>query len=147
MTINMDDYPAEFHPLLAGAKLYDRSYSPEARVIFIDKDDGYFLKSAAKGSLEREAAMTRYFHGKGLSAEVLYYISVERDWMLTERIRGDNCIAVKHLDQPEQLCDITAELLAKLHAEDYSDCPVPNHTELYLAKAKDNYLSNTFDPI
>ena len=145
MTINLDEYPTEFQTLLTGAKLYDRSYSPEARVIFIDKDDGYFLKSAAKGSLEREAAMTRYFHVIGLSAAVLSYISAERDWMLTEKIRGDNCIAAKYLEQPKRLCDITAELLAKLHAEDYSDCPVPNHTELYLAKAKDNYLANTFD--
>ncbi len=108
MTINMDDYPAEFHPLLSGVKLYDRSYSPEARVIFVDKDGGYFLKSAPKGSLKREAAMTRYFHGKGLSAAVLSYISAERDWMLTERIRGDNCTAAKYLEQPERLCDMTA---------------------------------------
>ena len=89
MTINMDDYPTDFYPLLTGAKLYDHSYSPEARVIFIDKDDGYFLKSAAKGNLKREAAMTRYFHGKGLLAEVLSYISAERDWMLTDMFGMD----------------------------------------------------------
>ena len=145
MTINMDNYPVEFCPLLTGAKLYDRSYSANAKVIFIDKDGGYFLKSSSKGSLKREVAMTRYFHGKGLSAAVLSYITAECDWMLTERLRGDNCIAVKHLEQPERLCDKTAELLAMLHAENYSACPIPTHTEFYLAKAKDNYLANTFD--
>jgi kanamycin kinase len=145
MTINLNDYPTEFHPLLSGAKLYDRSYSLGARVIFIDKDGGYFLKSAPQGSLEREAAVTRYFHGKGLSAAVLSYVSGERDWMLTERIPGDNCTAAKYLEQPERLCDMTAELLAALHAEDYSGCPVQNHTERYLAGARKNYLADTFD--
>jgi kanamycin kinase len=145
MTINLDDYPAEFHPLLSGAKLYDRSYSPGARANFIDKAGGYFLKSAPKGSLEREAVMTRFFHRKGLSAAVLSYISDERDWMLTEKIPGDDCIAAKYLEQPERLCDITAELLAAFHAVDYSGCSVQNHTERYLAGARKNYFADTID--
>jgi kanamycin kinase len=40
--INLDEYPVELRPLLSGAKLYDSSCSPEARVIFINKDGGYF---------------------------------------------------------------------------------------------------------
>jgi kanamycin kinase len=52
-------FPAEFHSLLSGAELFDSSRSKEARVIFIDKDNGYFLKSASPGSLRREAELTR----------------------------------------------------------------------------------------
>ena len=74
---NIKSYPDELHSLLSGAKLFDSSCSPEASVIFIDKDNGYFLKSAAKGSLERESVLTKYFHGKYLAAEVLAYISDE----------------------------------------------------------------------
>ena len=66
ITPNLTDYPAEIRSLLSGAKLYDSSCSPEAKVIFVNKDSGYFLKSANKGVLEHEAEMTKYFHGKGL---------------------------------------------------------------------------------
>jgi kanamycin kinase len=110
--INIDEYPIELHPLLSGAKVFDSSCSSEARVVFIDKDGGYFLKSAAKSALKREAVMTRYFHGKGFAAEVLSYISNERDWLLTAKIHGDDCTTAKYLEQPERLCEVFAERLA-----------------------------------
>jgi len=142
---NIAAYPAELQPLLSGAKLYDSSCSPEASVIFIDQDGGYFLKSAPKGSLEREAAMTRYFHTKGLSANPLYYISDTRDWLMTEKIKGDDCIAEKYLAQPERLCDTLAERLALLHTTDFTDCPIPNHSALLLASAEQRKRQHMFD--
>ena len=145
INIRIEDYPADFHSLLSSANLYDSSCSPEARVIFINKDGGYFLKSAPKGVLEREAAIARYFHGKGLSAEVLSYISNENDWLLTAKIQGDDCTAAKYIGQPERLCDVLAERLALLHAENYADCPVQNHTERYIAKARQNKIAETYD--
>lgn len=137
-------YPAEFRSFISGAKLYDSSCSEEARVIFIEKGRGYFLKSAAKGALEREAQMTRYFHSKGLSAEVLYYLSKECDWLLTEKISGEDCTAEKYLERPERLTDTLAECLAMLHAMDCSDCPVSNHTKDYLARAQQNKCAGVF---
>jgi kanamycin kinase len=89
--------------------------------------------------------MTRYFHSKGLSANVLTYISDERDWLLTEKIKGDDCTAAKFLEQPERLADTIAERLVLLHSLDYADCPIPNHTERYLAKAEGNYRSGIYD--
>ena len=145
ITPNLTDFPTELLPLLSGAKLYDSSCSPEASVIFVDKDGGYFLKSAIRGALEYEAVMTKYFHSKGLAAEVLSYLSDERDWLLIARIPGDDCTTAKYLEQPERLCDVYAERLALLHAEGYKDCPIQNHTELYLAKMKKNKTSDTFD--
>ena len=145
INIDLQEYPEELWTFLLNARLYDSSCSPDAKVIFIEKDSGYFLKSASKGSLEREAAMTRYLHGKGLAAEVLIYISEKRDWMLTEKIDGDDCIAAKYLENPERLCDTLAEQLALLHAEDFSGCPTQNHTELYLAIAGQNRRFDTFD--
>ncbi|MCL2088039.1 MAG: aminoglycoside 3'-phosphotransferase [Oscillospiraceae bacterium] len=143
--IDIEEYPAELCPLLSGAKIYDSSCSPEARVIFVDKDGGYFLKSAAKGALEREAVMTKYFHGKGFAAEVISYLSDERDWLLTAKIHGDDCTAAKYLEQPERLVELLGERLAFLHSLDYTACPVPNHTERYLAKMKQNKIADTFD--
>ncbi|MDR2569199.1 MAG: aminoglycoside 3'-phosphotransferase [Oscillospiraceae bacterium] len=142
---NIDDYPAELHPVLSGAKLFDSSCSPEAKVIFIDKNGGYFLKSAPKGSLEREATMTRYFHNKGLAADVLTYISNEHDWLLTEKIYGDDCTAAKYLEQPERLAETLGERLALLHSLDYADCPVQDHTKRYLEKMECNKRSDIYD--
>jgi kanamycin kinase len=138
-------YPAELRPVLADAMLFDSSCPPEASVAYISKDNGYFLKSAPKGALERESVLTRYFYGKGLSANVLLYISGERDWLLTERIGGDDCAASKYLEQPERLCDTLAELLRALHDADYTGCPVLNHTERYLANAERSFRANRFD--
>jgi len=145
ININIEDYPAEFHTVLSNAKFYDSSCSPEAKVIFIDKEQGFFLKSAPKGSLEREYIMTRYFHSKGLAAYALDYISVEQDWMLTEKIHGDDCTATKYLEQPEKLCDTFAERLALLHSMDFADCPVQNHTTQFLDKAKRNRENGVYD--
>jgi kanamycin kinase len=144
ITLNLSDYPTELRPLLGGAKLYDSSSSPTARVVFIDKDSGYFLKTSAKGTLEREAALTRYFHSKNLSAGVLAYNSDERDWLLTEKIPGDDCTAAKYLEQPVKLCDTIAELLLRLHSQDFSDCPVL-HTPRYLERAENNYRAGVYD--
>jgi kanamycin kinase len=108
---DISTYPAEPRPFLADAALFDSGCSPEAAVTYINKDNGYFLKSAPKGALERENILTRYFYGKGLSANVLSYISSERDWPLTGKISGDDRAASKYLEQPERLCDTLAELL------------------------------------
>ncbi|MCL2023561.1 MAG: aminoglycoside 3'-phosphotransferase [Oscillospiraceae bacterium] len=143
--IEICQYPLEFQSLLRGAKLYDSSCSPEAKVIFIDKDTGYFLKSAPKGKLEREADMTRYFHSKGLSAEVLAYVSNEQDWLLTKKVSGNDCITAKYLEQPERLCDILAERLYLLHGIDYTDCPVENHTKHYLELVEFNRKNELYD--
>jgi kanamycin kinase len=145
ITINIDEYPAQLHQLLSGAKLYDSSCSPEARVIYIDKGPGFFLKSSARGMLAREAAMTHYFYEIGLSCDVITYISDEHDWMVTEKLPGCDATDEKYLSQPERLCDIIAKRLARLHSEKFSGCPVQNHTERYLALAEQNKRAGTFD--
>jgi kanamycin kinase len=155
VTLNAYEYPAALTPFLTGAKLYDSSCSAGARVIYIDKDDGYFLKSAPHRKLEREAEMTRYFHQKGLAAEVIAYITdgaerrqsppLTRDWLLTAKLRGGDCTTEKYLEHPERLCDILAERLVMLHGLTFSDCPAQNHTERYIAKAEQNMRTGAYD--
>jgi len=143
---DISEFPAEFHPLLRGTALFDSSCSQEARVIFIDKEQGYFLKSAPAGSMEREAEMMRYFHGKGLSAEVLSYLNEGgRDWFLTAKIPGGDCTAAKYLEQPEHLCDLLAEQLLLLHSVDCADCPGPTHTDRNLAIASHHFHTGQYD--
>ena len=73
--LNAEMLPAAVEHLLNGATLYDSSCSTEARVYYIDRGGGLFLKTAAAETLRTEASMTAYFHKLGLSAEVLLYCS------------------------------------------------------------------------
>ena len=142
---DLTSFPAQFHPLLQGAAVYDSSCSRQARVYFIDRDGGLYLKTAAKGTLKREAELTAFFHDKGLSAQVLAYESLEADWLLTARIPGEDCLFPAYLDDPKRLCDTTAELLRMLHEQDTLGCPVPDRTAEYLATARRNYAEKAYD--
>ena len=92
--IEKDSFPDAFLPLIDGADVYDSSCSPEARVYFIDRDGGYYLKVSPKGTLKREAELDAYFHGKGLGARVLEYLSEDFDYLLTEKVCGRPCTLV-----------------------------------------------------
>lgn len=142
---DLDTFPTGLRPLLSNAALYDSSCSPEARVIYIDKDGGFFLKTAARGALEREHAMTRYFSKKGLAPKALAYMSSEQDWLLTEKLGGDDCTAARYMDNPKRLCDEIAMRLRMLHEADFADCPIQNHTELFCRRAQRNRAENSYD--
>ncbi len=129
--------PAVFHPLL-DCPVFDSSCSNRARVLFLDTDGGLFLKSAPKGSLEREAAMTRFFHEKGLGAQVLAYESQNCDWLLTRRIPGEDCTHDAYLSDPRRLSALQGELLRMLHSTDRTGCPV-RRTPEYLETSRQNY--------
>lgn len=143
--IDISTYPPDLAPYLTGVTVFDSSCSPNAKVLFLDKDGGYFLKSAPKGTLLNEMKMTEYFYEKGLSAKVLSYVSNEKDYMLTGKVNGDDCTTSKYLSNPKRLCDTMAERLLLLHSSDYENCPVPNHTEKYLKRAKNNYFAKIYD--
>lgn len=144
--INTDptQIPSVFHPFVKDADIFDSSCSPAAKVYFIDKGPGFYLKKAPKGSLQKEAAMTRFFHERGLAADVLAYESLEEDWMLTSRVVGEDCTYEEYLAEPVRLCDTTAALLRQLHDTDPSGCPI-NRTAAYLDTARKNYVCQAFD--
>ena len=143
--IDLSTIPTQFHPYLQDAALFDSSCSPAAKVYYLDKGPGYYLKTAPKGSLGKEAALTRFFHSKGLAAEVLSYENLAADWMLTRRIPGEDCLYQPYLDDPARLCDITAQLLRQLHETDHAGCPVANRTADYLATACRNWENKRYD--
>ena len=145
ITPDLSLFPESLHPFFAGASVWDSSSSPEAKVYFIDKDGGYYLKTAKKGSLFREADMAIYFHSKKLAPAVLAYISAERDFMLTERARGEDMTHKQYLSEPKKLCDLSASLLRELHETDFSACPVKNHSARYLETASKHRANGEFD--
>lgn len=141
----LDKIPSQFHHLLESTPVFDSSCSSQAQVLFIQKDAGFFLKSAPAGSLKGEAELTSFFHKNGLSPEVLAYESSESDWLLTRKIPGRNCLSPEYLENPQKLCDTTAQLLRMLHSVDFSGCPVTDRNTLSLAQAQSNYLSGNYD--
>lgn len=140
-----EEIPSHIQRFISDAKIYDSSSSPSARVYFIDKENGFYLKSSKLGKLEKEAKMTEYFYSKGLGAEVLDYVSSDRDWLLTAAVNGEDCVYPEYLRNPERLCDTIACELRKLHETDYTDCPVMDRTAEYFARAEKNYRTGHYD--
>ena len=142
--INKNSFPKELHGIIEGADIYDSSCSRAAKVYFIDRDNGYYLKISAPKSLKREAEMTEYFGKIGLGAKVLNYISGEKDYLLTEKVQGEDLTFEEYLSQPERLAETSGKLLRKLHETDFSDCPVQNKLQETISDAKENYLKGNF---
>ena len=141
-----EDIPERLLPLLSGAPVWDSSCSPEARVLFIERDGGLYLKSAAAGTLLREAEMTRFFHSRKMGAEVLdCFTENGRDWFLTAAVRGEDLTHEFYTSNPERLCDVLAERLRMLHECSTEGCPVSDHTSEYLARAAKNYRTGNYD--
>lgn len=143
--ISPEAFPEHLRYLIEGTPVYDSSCSPEASVYFLDRDGGLFLKTAAKGSLAREAEMTRYFHSKGLAPQVLDYRSLDRDWLLTARIPGEDCLHPRYLEDPRKLCDTLAEALRQLHGQPFEDCPKKDLNKECLATVRANRAAGKFD--
>lgn len=138
--------PDDIIHLTEGASIYDSSCSPEARVYFIDRDSGYFLKLSAEGTLRREAELMDYFHGIGLGAELLMYGNCNgQDYMLSSRVLGEDCTHSEYLNNPKRLCDTIATELRALHEHDFSKCPAKNKIDEYLATAVHNYKTGNYD--
>ena len=133
------------YSFIGDARVYDSSSSPEARVYYIEKDRGYYLKIGAPGSLATEAKMTEYFRGKGLGTEIISYESYEHDIMLSAAVAGEDCTHSMYLEHPERLADTIGELLRELHSLDFSDCPVKDRMTGYFALAEENCRTGNYD--
>lgn len=145
LAVQPKDYPVRFQHLLSSAPVFDSSCSPNARVLYIAAEGGLYLKSAPKGALAQEAAMTGHFHSKGLSPEVCSYESLDRDWLLTRAIPGEDCTHATYLEDPKRLCESVALFLRHLHELSPAGCPVTDRTRPYLATAAKNRSAGRWD--
>ncbi len=141
-----EELPQEIKALANGALIFDSSCSSNAKVYFIDKDGGYYLKTASAEVLSAEATMARYFHKKGLGAEVLDYQTLcGRDILLFAKVAGEDCTHQDYISQPCRLCDLVALKLRELHELDAADCPVQDRMTSYIALSEKNYFDGTYD--
>lgn len=128
------------------AALFDSSCSENARVWYADKEGGFYIKRAAPGTLRQEADMAGFFHSRGLGAEVLAYLSLEEDWMVTRAIPGEDCLHRQYQDDPKRLSALLGQLLRMLHETDPSGCPVPDRNAAYIASALGNHEAGIASP-
>ena len=146
VSIELSNFPKMLHPFLSGADIYDSSCSADARVYFIDKDEGFYLKTASAGSLKTEAEMTGFFHSKGLSAEVLAYETLDQDYFLTRAVPGEDCIHPQYLDNPKRLAETIGMLLRQLHEIDPIGCPVTDCTTSFISATEENHRLGKWHP-
>ena len=142
---DLDFIPSVFHPYFTNCAVFDSSCSPDARVLYLQEEGGLYLKSARKGSLQQEAQMDAYFASLELGPEVVKYHSAHEDWLLTRAVKGEDCLHPDYLADPDRLAETVARMLSDLHSRDHSVCPVQNHTEKYLDRAKANYAAGRYD--
>ena len=143
-TVCHNVFPAFFKEFVAGYQIYDSSSSQDAQVWWLDREEGFFIKSAAKGALEAEAAMAEYFYRLGLGAQVLAFHQEDRDWLLTQQLPGEDCVSQLYLDDPKRLCDTTAVLLRQLHEITPTGCSI-NRKEAYIQTARDHARLGRYD--
>ena len=130
---------------ISGYPIYDSSSSPEARVYYIEREGGYYLKRAAYGALKKEAGMAGYFHTLGLSPRVVSYKSAEYDVLLTEAAVGSDLTGEEYLKRPEWLAREMGERLRELHSLSGEGCPIGDRTKDYLASVDEGYKTGRID--
>ena len=145
-SINEPLLPKEIADFIRGAEVYDSSCSPEARVYFIDKDCGYYLKRSKAGSLSYEAELDGYFHSLSLGPRVLSYSSGKCDFLLTEKLCGEDLTYEKYLSEPKKLATLLGSTLRALHEINPIDCPRKNRLEEYIKAVGDNHRLGLYDP-
>lgn len=144
--ININEFPIELRDYLKGAKTYDSSCSNEARTIYIEGSSQLFLKSAKLNSMKREYENTNFLNLKFVAPKALEYINYEgKDYLLTERIHGEDGISGKHMENPEKLAKVFGESLRMLHSMSTDGCPNKNRTAEIIEEARNNVANGGGD--
>ncbi len=134
--INTNDFPEKLHYIFKNSKIYDSSSHPSATVLY--SNAGFYVKIAEKGSLEKEAAMTKFFDSIASGVELVTYISEEKDYMVTKPAIGED--ATHYLGNPERLCEVLAKTMKFLHNRPIIGVPVSPCMDLYKEELKAGIL-------
>ncbi|MBR4328947.1 MAG: aminoglycoside 3'-phosphotransferase [Candidatus Riflebacteria bacterium] len=144
ITLDCLYFPLEITSFLTGTDIYDSSCSELAKVYYIDKNQGCFLKIATAGALKTEHLMHDYFHRLGLTTAVLFYQTIgDKDYLITEKVSGKDC--THYFNDPERLCDAIAANLRKLHDQPIADCPIQNRTTSYVSAVHNGHARGKYE--
>ena len=141
ISIDLNDFPKELHSYFKGATVYDSSCYSSAIVYYLDT--GYYLKVDEVGRLYEEAKLNRLFYNSGFGVEVISYISLDKDYLLTRSAIGNDC--THFLDTPEKLCQVMANTLLKLHSSSWDGFPISSRMQRFGEAARGDISSGEFD--
>lgn len=141
ITITPSDFPRALHPWLIGAAVYDTSASSSATVLY--SDAGCYIKIDEKDMLQREARLTELFSHMGLGVPLLCYLSHDRDYLVTQTAIGKG--AQHFSGTPEQLCEILAGAMRRLHQCPASAAPVSSRLQRYWDSADGPFSGGYYD--
>ena len=136
--------PEELQQYIGTGEVIDRSGHSPATVFETAK--GYFIKCDDPGELARECRMTRFFHQLGIGAEAVRYITLDRDYLVTRRVPGQDL--TKELGDPLHVCRVLADALRTLHAypAENAGAPISSRYERYMASANGPSSGGYYDP-
>ncbi len=118
--IDINNFPDQLHYIFENTKIYDSSSHPTMTVLY--SENGYYIKIGEKGTLTKEAELTRLFQHNKMGVEVVSYISDEKDYMVTRPAKGEDC--THYLSNPERLCEVLADTMKFLHSRPVAEIPV-----------------------
>jgi len=129
--INTLSLPEEIIKWIGNSAIYESSGHSGAQTLYIDCDNGAYLKIADSGTLRRTSIMQDFFYQQKLSAPVIDYISSDKDYLITTAVKGEAGTADKYISEPEALSKIFAHSLRFLHDINIADFSLENKmTEL-----------------
>lgn len=132
MRIEKSVFPLEIQRII-GEKTVESDDVGRSGALVAFIGDELVLKRADQGRLKNACACQSFFHKNDLAPEVVYYASLDSDYLISRRAEGKSAIEKAHLENPERLAAALGEFLLKIHSLDPNACPVKNLTEsLYL---------------
>lgn len=140
---NTLSFPTEILPYVINCDVFDSSCSPEARVFYSSK--GYFIKTSPKGTLKKEAELYKFFSSLKLAPNAAKYLSLDRDWLVTEEAHGEDLTHAKYLESPKRLAITLGETLAYLHSLKPDGCPEKNRLISYFNTVDEGYRIGRVD--
>lgn len=141
----LSDFPDEVNRFIHDSNIEDCSGYSGQKTYYIQKRKGFYLKIGEKNSLSEERIMTEYFQSLGLSEGVERYITADKDYLITRRLKGQSGIDELCLASPEKLCVSLAQALKYLHSIDYSYSPIKDRTGQFVADMAANTEKRVFD--
>ena len=135
--------PEELRQFIGPDTPMDRSGNSPAKVY--ETREGFFIKCDGPGELAREYQMTRLFHQLGLAPEAVRYLTLDRDYLVTRKIPGDDLTS--DLRDPHRICRILAGALRRLHAQPIrSGIPVSSRYARFMEAAGGDSSGGCYDP-
>ena len=146
VTIDKSCYPKKIQHYFENVKIYNSSCSIDATTLYLEGNRQIFLKSAPLNSMKSEFENTKFLNSQGFAPKVLEYMNYDnKDFLITERIQGEDGIWETYMKYPKKLAKVFGESLKLLHSISIDGCPNKNRTLEIIEDARKNIANGGGD--